>query len=43
MQLSKMQKEVEKKYFVCEIIVSELVPLRCHYKEENTCHRQTMC
>ena len=43
MYISKMQKEIEKKFFVSEIIVSELVVLNCLYKEENTCHRQSMC
>ena len=31
------------KSFVSELIVSELVALNCLYKEDNTCHRQSMC
>ena len=38
-----MQGKNEKKSFVSEIIVSELVALNCLYEEENTCHRQSMC
>ena len=38
-----MQRKVEKKYFVSEIIVSELVELNCLYIEEIPCHRQSMC
>ena len=38
-----MQSQNEKKSFVSEKIVSELVALNCHHKEENTCHRQSMC
>ena len=38
-----MQRQFEKKSFVSEIKVSELVALNCLYKEENTCHRQYMC
>ena len=37
-----MQRKIEKKSFVCEIIVSELVALNFLYKEENTSHRQSM-
>ena len=37
-----MQREVEKRSFVSEIIVSELVALNFLYKEENTYHRQSM-
>ena len=33
---------MEKKSFVSEIIVSELVALNCVYKEDNTSHRQSM-
>ena len=43
MYIPKMQREIEKKPFVSEIIVSELVALNCLYKEENTCHRQSVC
>ena len=38
-----MQRKVQKKSFVSEIILSELVALNCLYKEGNTCHRQAMC
>ena len=38
-----MQRKIEKKSFLCEIIVSELIVLNCLYKEDNTCHRQSMC
>ena len=38
-----MQRKIEKKSFLCEKIVSELVVLNCLYKEDNTCHRQSMC
>ena len=34
---------MENKFVVSEIIVSELVALNCLYKEDNTCHRQSMC
>ena len=37
-----MQRKIEKKAFVSEIIVSELVALNFLYKEENTSHRQSM-
>ena len=38
-----MQRKIEKRSFLCEIIVSELVVLNCLYKEENTFHRQSVC
>ena len=37
-----MQRKIEQKPFVSEIIVSKLVALNCPYKEGNTCHRQSM-
>ena len=37
-----MQKKVEKKFFVSEIIASEDVAINCLCYEENTCHRQSM-
>ena len=37
-----MQRKIEKKSFVSEIIVSELVALNFLSKEENTSHRQSM-
>ena len=42
MYISKMQRKIEKKSLVSEIIVSELVALNILYKEENTSHRQSM-
>ena len=38
-----MQRKIEKEFFVFEIIVSKLVALNCLYKEQNTCHWQSMC
>ena len=38
-----MQRKIEKKSVVSEKIVSELFPLNCLYKEDNTFHRQSMC
>ena len=38
-----MERKIEKNSFLFEIIVSELVALNCLYKEENTCHGQSMC
>ena len=38
-----MKRQFEKKSFVSEIKVSGLVALNSLYKEENTCHRQSMC
>ena len=32
-----MQKKIEKKFFVLEIIASELAALSCLYEEENAC------
>ena len=37
-----MQRKIEKKSFVFEIIVSEFVALNFLYKEENISHRQSM-
>ena len=37
-----MQRKSEKKTFVFQVIVSELVALNFLYKEENTSHRQSM-
>ena len=37
-----MQSKLEKKRFLIEIIVSELVALSFLYKEENPSHRQSM-
>ena len=43
MSISRITRKIEENSFVFEIIVSELVALNCLYKEENTCHRQSMC
>ena len=37
-----MQKKIEKKFLVSEIIASEMAALNCLYFEENTCHGQSM-
>ena len=42
-RLSKCAKRIGKKCFVSEIIASEDVAINCQYKEQNTCHRQSMC
>ena len=33
-----MKKKIKKKFFIFEIITSELVALNCLYREETTCH-----
>ena len=38
-----MQQKIQKKFFVSEIIASELVSLNCPYEEQDTFHRQPMC
>ena len=38
-----MQQKIQKRFFVSEIIASELVSLNCNYKEQNTFHRQPIC
>ena len=38
-----MQQKIQKKFFLFETIASELVTLNCLYKEENTCHRHSVC
>ena len=37
-----MQRKIEKKFLVSEIIASEMAALNCLYFEENTCHGQSM-
>ena len=37
-----MQKKIEKKFFVFEIIASELIALNCLYMADNACYRQSM-
>ena len=38
-----MKQEIQKIFFVFEIIASEFVALKCLYQEENTCHRHSVC
>ena len=38
-----MQPQIQKKCFIFEIIVSELVSLNCLYLGQDTCHRKEMC
>ena len=38
-----MQKKIEIKILVSEIITSELAALNCLYYEGNTCHGKSMC
>ena len=42
MYISKMQKKIQKKFFVFEVIAPQLVPLNFLYKERDTSHRQPM-
>ena len=37
-----MQRKIEKKFLVSEIIASEMAAVNCLYFEENTCHGQSM-
>ena len=37
-----MQKEIQKKIFVSEIITSEIAAVNCLYYEGNTCHGKSM-
>ena len=37
-----MEKNMEKRFFVSEMIASENVAINCLFSEDNTCHRQTM-
>ena len=37
-----MQKKIEKKFLVCEIIASEISAVNCLYYEVNTCHGKSM-
>ena len=37
-----MQKKIEKKFLVSEIIASEMAPVNCLYYEGNTCHGKSM-
>ena len=38
-----MEEKDEKKFFVFQIIVTDLAAASSHYYKENTCHRQSMC
>ena len=38
-----MQQRIQKKFFVSEIIASELVSLNCLYEDQDAFHRQPMC
>ena len=37
-----MEKKVEKKFHLSEIIASEMAAVNCLYYEGNTCHGQSM-
>ena len=37
-----MQKKIEKKFFVSEIIASEMAAVNCLYYEANACHNKSM-
>ena len=37
-----MQKKIEKKFLVSEIIASEMDAVNCLYYEGNTCHDKSM-
>ena len=38
-----MDQKIQKKFFVSEIITSELVSLHCPYEEQDNFHRQPIC
>ena len=37
-----MQRKIEKKFLLSEIIASEMAAVKSLYYEGNTCHRQSM-
>ena len=37
-----MQRKIQKKFLVSEIIASEMAAVNCLYYEENICHGQSM-
>ena len=37
-----MQKKIEQKFFVSQIITSEMAAVNCLYYEGNTCHGKSM-
>ena len=39
----KKKKKIQKKFFVFEIIASELVALNCLYSADNAYHGQSIC
>ena len=41
-QQQQQEKKTEKKFFVFEVIVSELVGLNCLYQAGNACHRPSV-
>ena len=38
-----MQKKIQKKFLVSEIIASEMAAVNCLYYEGCTCHGKSMC
>ena len=38
-----MQKKIEKKFLVSQIIASEMAAVNCLYYEGNACHNKSMC
>ena len=38
-----MQQKIENKFFLSQIIPSELVSLNCPYEEQDAFYRHTMC
>ena len=38
-----MKRKMQKKFFVFQIITSELVALNCLYQEQNTYYRDSLC
>ena len=37
-----MQKKIQKKFLVPQIIASEMAPVNCLYYEGNACHKKSM-
>ena len=42
MDISKMQRKIQKKFLATEIIASEIASVNSLYYEGNTCHGQSM-
>ena len=38
-----MPQKIQKKFFVSEILASELLSLNCVFQEQDTCHGQPTC